>query len=491
MRTANISFCHSFSDIRISRLQRMDFYIPQEYFETLQVFYQADEAEDDMYERQDYDALPLQNPEYQCLLDQRQNIANTAKKFKGITYYYKSPIMEDIYPELAKEYLLGGGSKMSRQRKLQQPPLVFTGFAAKFVNLSPKPVLLYWDGKGGREDAKKLVGEIAPFESLGTATMPGQSFHITPVYDSSTALQRWVVSADMALAYYEPMTPQEMHPTLLQENPAAFGKYQRQLINQAFARDYLIASQRAWLAHFPRRFPMHSMHPAIYIGQEHAVGDFKLKVVSVTPRVLVIDNFLSPEECQAIIQLAKKQTLEHSTLYNGASAKLSRDLSTRSSSNTWLSRDTDDLTEKVYQQAAQVMSIDPDLFQKFHETSARHNSIAESLQVVRYKENGEEYQPHHDFVYPSINHRYQPTRFATLLLYLNDVPKGGETRFPRAVNNHNAEGLEIQPKVGQAVLFYNMLEDGNVDDLSQHGSNPTDGYEKWLANLWAWDPVID
>ena len=70
-------------------------------------------------------------------------------------------------------------------------------------------------------------------------------------------------------------------------------------------------------------------------------------------------------------------------------------------------------------------------------------------------------------------------------MYLNDVEDGGgATRFPRALNNYNAQGLEIQPKVGQAALFYNMLEDGNVDDLSVHGSNPTMKNEKWLANLW-------
>ena len=487
VRTANISFCQSLPERIERRLQLMDFYIPQEYFESLQIFYQADEAQDDMYELDHYRSEPLGNPEYKCLTHQRQSNAHYVK-FKGTTYYYKSPSMEEIYPELAKD---ASSVSLNRKRKLQQSPLVFTGFASKFVNLSPRPVLLFWEGKGGHENSKKLVGEIAPFESIGTATMPGHSFIVTPVYDSSTALQRWVLTADTALVFYEPNTPQEMKEILASEDPATLSKYKRQLVNQAFARDYTIASRRVWLSHFPRRFPMHYMHPSEYIGQEHVVGDLTLKVASVTPRVLTIENFLSPEDCQNIIDLSQKQGLELSSLHSGASLKQTRDLSTRSSSNTWLPRDTNSLTEKVFEQAAKVMKIDPDLFQKFHDTSAHHHSIAESLQVVRYKSGGEEYQPHHDFVYPSINHRYQPTRFATLLVYLNDVPKGGETRFPRAVNNYNAQGLEIKPKIGQAVLFYNLLEDGNVDDLSQHGSNPTAGHEKWLANFWVWDPLID
>ena len=42
-----------------------------------------------------------------------------------------------------------------------------------------------------------------------------------------------------------------------------------------------------------------------------------------------------------------------------------------------------------------------------------------------------------------------------------------------------------------AVLFYNVLPDGNVDDFSQHGSQPIKEGEKFLANLWVWEPVIN
>lgn len=495
-RMANVSFCLSkFPQIKSnhnSKLQPMEFYIPRELFQTLKIYYQADEVQDDYYEHltSEEDEVSILNEEYHCLFHQQESFAES-RKFKGITNYYPKPTMEEIYPELADSNSAVVPRKtISRRRQQQrQPPLSFTGFAAKFVNLSPKPVLLYWDGKGGHENSRKLVGEIAPFEAIGTATNPGHGFHVTPTYDSSTVLQRWVVTADTALVYYEPHTYEELHGILLSGNDrpvdyAKWAKYQSHLVNQAFARDYLVASQRIWLAHFPRPFPMQFMHAADYIGQEHRMGDFVLKVASVTPRVFVIDNFLTPAECDSIVKISQQQGMELSTLHSGTSAKKARDTSTRSSTNTWLQRDTNALTNKVYLQAAEVMGLNPELFQKYHHTSAQHHSIAESLQVVRYKAGGEEYQPHHDFVYPSVNHRYQPSRFATLLIYLNDVPEGGETRFPRAVNNYNAQGLEIKPTVGQAVLFYNLLEDGNVDDLSQHGSNPTTEHEKWLANLW-------
>jgi prolyl 4-hydroxylase len=220
-----------------------------------------------------------------------------------------------------------------------------------------------------------------------------------------------------------------------------------------------------------------------------------LQVVSVTPRVLAMDDFLTIDECQALMALAASQGLKGSTLYAGGMAQQQRDLSTRSSTNTWLSRETSNVTDRIYRRAAQILHMKESLLQQppFYredEEDYTQHSIAESLQVVRYAP-GEEYAAHHDFVYPSLRHRYQPTRYATLLLYLNDDFTGGQTNFPRAVNPSQHEGISITPKAGKAVLFYNVLPDGNVDDLSQHQSLPVIEGEKWLANLWIWDPVIN
>eukprot|EP00531_Pseudo-nitzschia_arenysensis_P018619 CAMPEP_0116117316 /NCGR_PEP_ID=MMETSP0329-20121206/1504_1 /TAXON_ID=697910 /ORGANISM="Pseudo-nitzschia arenysensis, Strain B593" /LENGTH=595 /DNA_ID=CAMNT_0003610865 /DNA_START=38 /DNA_END=1823 /DNA_ORIENTATION=- len=483
-RTANISFCQQDIQSPASKqLHSMDFYLPREYFGSLQTLYVADHTEDDSYVDSDMlasdgktsrslDVTLKEDSEYQCLVQQHDN-KPADKKFKGTTYFYKDPTLEEMYLEVApgQSSTSVANSSKQRKRKLQQPPLTFTGFATKVINLDTAPVLLYWDGKGGHNKSRKLVGEIPPMESIGTATMPGHSFHVTPIYDPSTVLKHWVVTHDSALVFYEPKNSAEMKEALQLKDP------------KLYSRDYTVVTGRTWLSQFPRPFPMYHMHEASYIGQEHQVGDMTLKVSSVRPRVFTIENFLTPEECQEVIRMGLDQGLTESTLHSSPLAKQNRDTSTRSSSTAWLSRDTSSLTAKIYEKAASLTNIDPDLFQKFHESSAQHHSIAESLQVVHYKK-GEEYTPHHDFISPSINDRHQPSRFATLLIYLNDVEGGGETRFPRAINNNNAEGLEITPKVGSAVLFYNSLEDGNFDDLSQHGGNKVLAGNKWLANLW-------
>jgi prolyl 4-hydroxylase len=363
--------------------------------------------------------------------------------------------------------------------KLKPTQLTFTGFGVKVVNLSPEPVLLFWDGPS----KPQLIGEIGPYEALGTAaTKAGQSFSVTPVHDRDHHMERWVATADDPIHYFQPDGVQHHDHKRLT----------LQLLNREYERHYLVQTGRQWLAQFPRPPPVHSVWPATHFGQKHNLvtrqKNYKLEVVSVMPRVFSIDGFLSHEECDALIDLARAQGLEPSTLQAGRNTQQSRDRSTRSSSNTWLTRDAANVTEAIYRRAARVLRMDESLLQKpligdhYHE---HEHSLAESLQVVRYQQD-EEYKAHHDFTYPPAFRRHQPTRFATVLFYLNDDFEGGQTVFPRAVNAQYHEGITVEPHKGKAVLFYNMLPDGNMDDLSMHASQKVIHGEKFLANLWVW-----
>ena len=97
----------------------------------------------------------------------------------------------------------------------------------------------------------------------------------------------------------------------------------------------------------------------------------------------------------------------------------------------------------------------------------------------------EKYNAHHDW---SVNNKDPYSRFATLLIYLSDMPSpaaGGETAFPKA-QYEGDRGLKILPKKGAAALFYDLHADGNGDDLSFHAAMPVKEGEKGLANLWVW-----
>lgn len=78
-----------------------------------------------------------------------------------------------------------------------------------------------------------------------------------------------------------------------------------------------------------------------------------------------------------------------------------------------------------------------------------------------------------------------------MLLYLTDSvdDAGGETGFPRG-ETLSGRGFKVKPKKGTALLFYNLLEDGNGDDNALHVALPVITGEKWLANFWVWDPYF-
>lgn len=55
----------------------------------------------------------------------------------------------------------------------------------------------------------------------------------------------------------------------------------------------------------------------------------------------------------------------------------------------------------------------------------------EDIQVLRY-EHGQKYDPHYDYFADKVNIARGGHRIATVLMYLTDVTKGGETVFPEA-----------------------------------------------------------
>lgn len=55
----------------------------------------------------------------------------------------------------------------------------------------------------------------------------------------------------------------------------------------------------------------------------------------------------------------------------------------------------------------------------------------ESIQVLRYQD-GQKYEPHYDYFSDPKNQARGGHRYATVLMYLSNVKKGGETVFPNA-----------------------------------------------------------
>jgi prolyl 4-hydroxylase len=197
--------------------------------------------------------------------------------------------------------------------------------------------------------------------------------------------------------------------------------------------------------------------------------ELELQVVSLQPRAFVIPHFLSDFEIEDIIRLAEPR-MSKSIVGDGETGSF--ESTTRTSRNGWLGRQDTDVTKSLFARAEHLLHI-PEL------TTVN----TEDIQVVHYKV-GQKYDSHHDWGVSG----YPESRYITLLLYLSDMPSpdaGGETAFPKGADG---AGFKVHPGKGSAVLFYNLLEDGNGDDLAAHAALPVHSGEKWLANFWVWDP---
>jgi len=118
-------------------------------------------------------------------------------------------------------------------------------------------------------------------------------------------------------------------------------------------------------------------------------------------------------------------------------------------------------------------------------------SHQEDMQVLRYA-HGQKYGAHYDSLDDD------SPRIATVLLYLADVPEGGETAFPQGSRwiddslktrlgpfSTCAEGhVAARPKKGDALLFFSLKPDGSHERASMHTGCPVVRGVKWTATIW-------
>lgn len=214
-----------------------------------------------------------------------------------------------------------------------------------------------------------------------------------------------------------------------------------------------------------------------------------IETLSLSPLVVSIHGFISPEECD-FIQTTAKPRIQ----YSGVSLMdkdRGKDASEwRTSQSAFLSPSSSSVLHELDDRTASLTRIP-----KKHQ---------EYVQVLRYG-HGEHYSAHHDYFSPDLYREDATTlkliqngrrnRFATVFWYLSDVAEGGETIFPMyngASTPQNFDdcsvGLKVKPERGKVIIFYSLLPNGNVDPTSLHGACPVlkDGI-KWAANKWIWN----
>ncbi|XP_015889721.2 probable prolyl 4-hydroxylase 10 isoform X2 [Ziziphus jujuba] len=204
-----------------------------------------------------------------------------------------------------------------------------------------------------------------------------------------------------------------------------------------------------------------------------------VEVISWEPRAVVYHNFLTKEECEYLIDLAKPH-MHKSTVVDSETGK-SKDSRVRTSSGTFLARGRDKIIRNIEKKIADFTFLPVE--------------NGEGLQVLHY-EVGQKYEPHYDYFLDDYNTVNGGQRMATILMYLSDVEEGGETVFPAAKGNFSSvpwwnelsecgkKGLSVKPKMGDALLFWSMKPDASLDPSSLHGGCPVIKGNKWSSTKW-------
>jgi prolyl 4-hydroxylase len=186
------------------------------------------------------------------------------------------------------------------------------------------------------------------------------------------------------------------------------------------------------------------------------------------PWVITLDDFLSPAECDRLIQLG--HDVGYTRSEHGGATKLDGTYEAlvsegRTSTTAWCLDYNqcfeDPVTVAVRERIEELTGI-PDV-----------NS--EYLELLRYEES-QLFTVHHDY-YDFHQDRAQGVRILTVLLYLTDVEKGGGTNFPEL-------DLTAQPKQGRVLIWPNVLDSDpdRSDPSTEHQVLPVEAGIMYSAN---------
>jgi prolyl 4-hydroxylase len=177
-------------------------------------------------------------------------------------------------------------------------------------------------------------------------------------------------------------------------------------------------------------------------------------LLSIAPRIIFIENVLTPEQCNTIIN----SDLEFSPSLGNTLSNTIVNSEIRSSYSSGDSKE----------QFSFLKNLAVDLA---HQNSPSNNLkfVAEPISVQRY-EMDQEYKQHYDF--DDTNNR-----IATAIFYLNDEFEGGHTSFQQL-------SISVKPVTGSCLLFYYNTDNLKLRNLTSHGGNVVTCGTKYVATVW-------
>lgn len=180
------------------------------------------------------------------------------------------------------------------------------------------------------------------------------------------------------------------------------------------------------------------------------------KQLSASPKATLFPKLFSPAECAFLIEVAEP-IMQPSVIVHPQTGQPMRNPVRTSDAAAFPLADEDPALHALNRRIAAA--------------SGTRVKQGEPLQVLRYRP-GQEYRPHSDVLPGERNQRV-----LTMLVYLNDGYRGGETFFM-------ANGLKVRGEIGDALLFRNVREDGRPDENAAHAGLPVTSGVKFISSRW-------
>jgi prolyl 4-hydroxylase len=178
--------------------------------------------------------------------------------------------------------------------------------------------------------------------------------------------------------------------------------------------------------------------------------------LSTSPHVTLLPKLFSPDECAYLAEVAAPRMQPAVIVHPQSGRLVTNPVRTSESAGFPLTEENPAIHA---------------LNRRIAAASRTHVSQGEPLQVLRYRP-GQEYKPHSDALVGEGNQRV-----VTMLVYLNNAYRGGETHFL-------ANGLKVRGEPGDGLLFRNVGLDGRPDDRAAHAGLPVTSGVKLIASRW-------
>uniref|UniRef100_H2YIA6 Fe2OG dioxygenase domain-containing protein n=1 Tax=Ciona savignyi TaxID=51511 RepID=H2YIA6_CIOSA len=213
-------------------------------------------------------------------------------------------------------------------------------------------------------------------------------------------------------------------------------------------------------------------------------------------RIFTMDDFLTPRECDGLVKAHEAHMKQHEPFqpiicFSGEDTmkEYLRDVNLGWSGGVWRAdwtQGTQCLNESLSRQLngkllwSHSTSFYPgeSPFSSTYEMRVKNHTGLDprnggKFQITSYPQ-GVGYKLHTDCTEGNTDKR---DRFATILVYLNDVIEGGETQFTEL-------NVTITPKRGRALVWTNMNNEGHCDVTSYHQASPVIRGKKFIIQRW-------